>query len=113
VVAVSGYTSLRAAPQAICDMVPFRGNSLRGEWVRAGSIPDGATLHPGWLGPDMTRLLRDIDTTRDLYVIWSYRTPIAWTQGGPWVVVTDRFSRTTTQHQHVVAHGIRLQEGAA
>jgi hypothetical protein len=44
------------------------------------------------------------------YVVYSYATPIAWhTAEDGWAVVTDKFSPTTTNHQHLVRMALRRQ----
>ena len=43
---------------------------------------------------------------RPTYVVWSYRTPIAWYTNGKWVKPNVRYSTTTSKHQgKVPAHG--------
>jgi len=42
-----------------------------------------------------------------IYVVYSYRTPIAWlTPGGDWVMPDTRYSVTTTRHQSKIATAI-------
>jgi hypothetical protein len=45
-----------------------------------------------------------LDRARDScsYIVFSYRTPIAWLSNGAWVVPTARYSVTTSQHQGLI-----------
>ena len=36
---------------------------------------------------------------RPTYVVWSYRTPIAWYTNGQWVKPDIKYSTTTSKHQ--------------
>ena len=74
------YTSLSEAQNAIANLVPFKGNSIRGE--RSGNI----------------------------YYVWSYNTIIATyaipTQS-KWF--TDQFhSITTSRHLNIAKHGLMM-----
>ena len=42
------------------------------------------------------------------YVVWSYETPIAFhcAIDSEWIVPTDRYSRTTAKHQHIIRMAI-------
>lgn len=58
----------------------------------------------GALPADWHRALSDADP---VYVVWSYRTPIAWVASDGEVTIPDvTYSPTTTQHQHTARHGL-------
>jgi len=94
------YAPLRNVPYLIQHHIPFRGNSMRGEWFQPGeSIPNG-------LLNDEERLrLRLLDPQRGTYVVFSYATPIAYCHDHVWHIVAQKFSRTTSRHQSLVRRG--------
>lgn len=86
--------SIRTA-EAIRDREDFRtSGALYGESTGALGTYDSGRLS----GPDLHQFrldCRDID-----YVVWSYRTPIAWHKtDGAWHKVSQKFSSTTSKHQ--------------
>jgi hypothetical protein len=74
---------------------PFRtsNNSFSGNAVRPG-------LHGTWLDKEWLDRLTE-DRPKIVYTIYSYYTPIAWRLPSGWVIVSQHFSPTTTQHQHI------------
>jgi len=44
------------------------------------------------------------------YVIYSYRTPIAWTTADGWVMPAVKYSATTSQHQGIVRRSVEVKE---
>ena len=69
----------------------FRGESVS-TLPSTGSLPDTerTLLHADYLASGID------------YVVWSYQTPIAWHMlSGQWHVVDEKFSVTTTKHQHL------------
>ena len=59
----------------------------------------------GHMVPELGRSLAvEIAVNGSAFVIFSYRTPIAWwtSEGDGWVVPDARYSVTTTNHQNVV-----------
>ena len=85
-----------AVAEAIRDRMPFKtSGALRGGWRVTG---DSGSLR----GDDLTRWSDDCDTTtgREMYVVLSYSTPIAWwTEDRGWYKVAGKFSVTTSRHQ--------------
>lgn len=74
----------------------FRHGNVSGKWFdKLSDVPTGKL---------------PIDTTSDdhrgeVFVIFSYRTPIAWTfahAGTEWTIPDVRYTVTTTNHQNVV-----------
>jgi hypothetical protein len=61
-------------------------------------VAPGPNIHMGRLH------LRDYPSiTSAVYVVYSYATPIAWQcRNGDWVTVDQRFSATTSRHQHAI-----------
>lgn len=82
------------AEDRLAERQAFTHPSMSGEWLPAG-------VRPGWgvLGIDEINRFRQIDNTEPVYVVKSYRTPIAWWQDGDWYVVEQRFSVTTSKQQ--------------
>ena len=70
--------------------------------------------------PSMGRLSRETAASIGMgvraglvdYLIWSYDTPIAWhVVGRGWVADDARYTRTTTDHQHLIRMAINNLEG--
>lgn len=95
------YTPLRNAHIYIQHRAEFRGNSLRGEWV-----PAGWAVSPGMLDNAERNLLGGLDGRYPTYVVYSYGTPIAYSQDGAWYVVNQKFSPTTSRHQGIVRRAL-------
>jgi len=74
----------------------FTVGNVRGEWINQpadierGQLPRDVEL-PEW-GP--------------VFVVFSYRTPIAWWCGDTWTMPTVKYSATTTNHQRVTAQAV-------
>lgn len=80
---------------AIRDRVDFTtGGGLSGNSTPTGM---GSFDFGRLAGKDKERFLEDWRAIT--YVVWSYKTPIAWFTGKEWYVVKQRFSVTTSRHQ--------------
>lgn len=44
------------------------------------------------------------------YVVFSYRTPIAWTEGDTWVAPSTKYSVTTAKQQGIVRRSVSVEE---
>lgn len=95
------YTPLNQAHIYIQHRVPFQGNSMH-----ARRVPWNGQIRMGMLNENDRRLLTADNEAGDLYVVWSYDTPIAWYVKGAWRIVTQKFSRTTSRHQSVVRRAL-------
>lgn len=92
-------TTVKGAEQFIAERRPFIASSLSGsdktDWIS---------------GHGLTRYWHEILIAGMPvidYVVYSYKTPIAWhTTDGDWIVVETRFSQTTTRHQSVVRRAV-------
>lgn len=64
----------------------------------------------GYLHATDKVLLRDAFDGSDIYVVYSYNTPIAWIsdKSDGWVVPTASYSVTTTNHQSTILRAIRV-----
>lgn len=86
-----------ARKAALRSLKPF-GDPHR-DGIHASAFPAGvrgATLSLGRMTEDRAEFADAIL----VYVVWSYRTPIAWvTDGGVVVNSMERYSATTTGHQ--------------
>ena len=53
------------------------------------------------------KLTESREVSKEMYVVYSYGTPIAWhTQAYGWYVVEQKFSVTTSKHQNYVRQAI-------
>lgn len=87
------------APARIRSRLPFQASALSGVEGSTGT---------GDLPPDVAeRYELDDRSPGVLYTVLSYETPIAWYVDGTWVVVRNRFSLTTTNHQTIVRSALR------
>lgn len=91
-------TSNRDAATFVAQRKPFVSHtkSLRGEVGRpsdSGKLPDRFLTGKFWHAQ---------------YVVYSYRTPIAYLHAGVWYVPNVRYSITTSHHHGNVMYGIRM-----
>lgn len=91
-------TTTRTAAPAIAARQPFTtSGALVGEFLTAGSASRLGRL------PDAHRVTwrKAVKTHgRDLYVVWSYGTPIGWAGPGEALTIPEvKYSSTTTKHQ--------------
>ncbi len=97
---------------AIIKGEEFNASNMRGRCK-------GWLLGPGRLeGTAYDAFTRAYNDRRIAYVVYSYRTPIAWftsepspltpLNNGRWYVVVDKFSASTTRHQGIVATALSL-----
>ncbi len=91
-------TTTRTAAPAIAARQPFAtSGALVGEFLTAGSAS-----HLGRLPDEHRAKFAEAvkKHKRDLYVIWSYGTPIGWAGPGESLTIPDvKYSATTTKHQ--------------
>ena len=87
-------------PDAVANFKTFKANSVRGEFreygASVGSLPYEYTKALGQAFADHN----------EVYVVYSYQTPIAWHAGGVWTVPEVKYSVTTTKQQTLVRRGI-------
>ncbi len=97
--ALKGYGK-RIIQNGVDNLTPFKMTSVSGKWfdswadVSTGQLPNPDSY--GW-------------KTGKVYVVFSYRTPIAWTysyQGNDWMIPDVKYSPTTTNHQSVTSVAI-------
>lgn len=80
------------------------------DWYRSGSV--------GSLPSEFTKVLNEHSKLGDLFVIYSYLTPIAWyslndsySQGtNKWYYPNTRYSVSTSSHQSAVRYALRGQD---
>lgn len=80
--------------------LPFTASALSGT--------AGAPIERGRLqGEDLTLWRETGDGAT--FTVWSYGTPIAWRMAdGSWVMVSGRFSVTTSKHQGMVRRAVEV-----
>lgn len=78
------------------NLQPFNIGNLSGSWSFSGQT--------GQLPKEYADMLTSLTQTTDVYVIYSYRTPIAWYSSNDrtWTIPDVKYSVTTTNHQNVV-----------
>ena len=106
----ASYRDMTGPDGLIANRVTFTGNSLWAEWTTMRPAP-GMLDHEEW-----ERLSKDwrdaIDAEVEMYVVYSYRTPIAWAlKGRTAYCVGQRFSVTTSKGQGYVRAWINHKQG--
>jgi hypothetical protein len=92
----------RDAMHYIANRDEFQASALSGQYK--SWTPEGA-----WLNSEDYAKLQEATKDRPelVYVVYSYRTPIAWhTDAEGWYVVSQKFSPTTSKHQGYVRRAI-------
>lgn len=87
--------SQRDALLKITRCEPFDAGSLH-----ATQVPDGLRVFIGDLPTKYAREISVVDGP--MYVVYSYRTPIAWRTDERIVIPRVQYSGTTTRHQNLV-----------
>jgi len=80
--------------KAIASRTPFKHASMSGEWT--------SYVHSGRLPQETYDEMRELLKDRDLYVVYSYATPIAYAWDREIHVPDHKYSVTTTHHQGIV-----------
>ena len=93
----------KQADQFIAKRTPFIANSLKADWFRDGAFPTMGQL-PHTFQRD---LLYKISIGYEVYVVFSYVTPIAWYCAGEWTIPETKYSVTTSKHQTIVKRGAK------
>lgn len=92
-------TSTRSVRRALSLMQGFKSRGAM-HAHRYNGQPDGVAGAPPAGGGDLPRGI--VIPATAIYVVWSYRTPIAWVDHDGTVTVPDvHYSNTTTMHQHL------------
>jgi hypothetical protein len=90
-------TSKSKINKAFDSLTPAQ-NSTGTLWGEATSNPDQGHMD--------TALYKALLATEPVYVVCSYKTPIAWavrgSEGLVWVIPNDTYSKTTTAHQNFI-----------
>lgn len=98
----------RDSADAIRQREAFRASSMRAgirTWL--DHVPPGRLPREHY-----ERLREDLNTHRQLYVVFSYGTPIAWAlplDDSPGVVPDVKYSTTTSKHQGYARRGLGLE----
>ena len=85
--------------KAIHDRKPFKHASMSGEWISDGFSTWGRLPYTD---PDTKAEMETLLKDRDLYVVFSYDTPIAYAWDKEIHVPDNKYSVTTTHHQAIV-----------
>lgn len=84
--------------KAIANRETFRHASMHAEWVTEGREPNWGHLS---YHPETITEIRNLVKDRDLYVVYSYNTPIAYAWDKEVHVPNHRYSVTTSHHQTI------------
>jgi len=78
----------------------FKIATMRAERLERGSYTSFGQLPQNW----RSTYTRDV-SDKDVYVVYSYQTPIGWVKldgENEWTIPDVNYSVTTTHHQHVL-----------
>lgn len=113
------YEQIGGPHGALATRKPFVGNSMAAMWVCSREISPWGS---GMLAyADGTAFYEACDRVErgwgDLYIVRSYKTPIAWAFANayndtPTYYVHDKFSPTTSHHQNVCKRWLDYYAGA-
>ena len=101
----------RSANLMIEKKIDFRnhGKTFHGSWVESGVF-----LGIGQLPREFAEVLLDTIKNEKLYIVYSYRTPIAWfSENSGWTIPDHSYSQTTSRHLSAVKCSIRFDLVAA
>ena len=88
-----------AIARHINNRTPFTHQSMSGKWLTDSDI----NPYYGDLPPEYVAELRSLLSSSDVYVVFSYRTPIAYAASTPKFTIPEvKYSVTTTHHQTIV-----------
>ena len=97
------WTTRRTIHQLVKERKPFLLGNIRAEVVNQDDLPRSF----GRLSiNNMNQLKSDIAGQTTTYVVYSYQTPIAWTNKTDWFIPADSYSVTTNHHQSVISVAI-------
>lgn len=97
-------TQAKSAPGYIARREPFTLGALSGARANVGNLSRLGALPSEWRA---TLADHAYAYGREVYVIWSFDTPIAWVLPGNTVVIPPvRYSLTTGQHQRLTADAL-------
>jgi hypothetical protein len=78
---------------------PFEHSNMSGKWHSSESFRSESY---GILPQETVSEMRKLLETTDLYVIYSYRTPIAYAYTKEIIIPNHKYSMTTSNHQSIV-----------
>jgi hypothetical protein len=84
--------------QSIRKREPFRIANMSGKWVEHHQTAHETGRLPDFLRDQLNAVLTD----QDVYVVYSYDTPIGWAADRSFFIPDIRYSITTVHHQSVL-----------
>lgn len=82
----------------IANREPFEHAAMSGRWLTENDINSSY----GELPPQYVKELRNLLSAANVYVVFSYRTPIAYAASKEFTIPDVRYSVTTLHHQSIV-----------
>lgn len=79
---------------SVQNRTEFHRGNVSGKWSKKGEH-----LYMGWLPLFWRNILKKDIQDNDVYVLYSYQTPMAWYNGDIWVIPDEKYSVSTTTHQ--------------
>lgn len=98
-------TTKSVVENAVNNRKDFKRGNVWGKWqdVRyfSGSV--------GMLDSGYGKVLREHNRNSRVFVLYSYQTPMAWyvVNEGKWYYVDEKYSVSTTQHQHAYRDALK------
>lgn len=90
----------------------FKRGNVSGKWVNRNYF-SGTSI--GKLPSEFAKVLAEHNKGTDLFVLYSYQTPMAWFRlddsdsngDNKWYYVEQHYSMSTTQHQHAFRYALK------
>lgn len=89
--------NLRNVDQYIAAKKEFNGSNIKGRNIAIGSY---VNLSLTQLPVEYRKQLEAAIQINNVFVVYSYETPIGWCVGNQWVIPPVKYSVTTTKHQN-------------
>lgn len=108
--AIIAKATRRDMHEYVSRLEPFTYHkSASAEWTTGKSVSSGMLSYT--LMSALEKFIGNAE--REVYVVYSYATPIAvYVEGLGWWINPEKYSPTTTQHQYMTRNGIRTYMGA-
>lgn len=81
---------------AVENLTDFTRGNVKGEHVQKGHSQSSWDRLPSF----WVNVLNSDIADKDVYVLFSYQTPMAWFNGDSWVFPPESYTQSTTGHQH-------------
>lgn len=93
----TGWKTRCKIAEAMANRTNFEYGNISGEWTEEHNLG-----YTGRLPDNLLELLKEQHRDKDIFVVRSYGTPIAWAFDQRWFIPHVSYSMTTSHHQSVI-----------